>query len=180
MKPGHVFIIALVLTVSSAAQTSQSNDGALVLALDNSWNRALETNDTKALDLLLADTFVSIDIDGSLQTKSEFLASLNVTGYQPPAQVCDGTEQGRCLRRLRRRLRNLSHAERTQRKIGDAPRALSRHLDQRQPHLEVRLVSRGAHSAGVKLEASPPVRRHPERSCFYAEREPALSARRAQ
>jgi ketosteroid isomerase-like protein len=93
MKPGHVLIIALVLTVSSAAQSSQSNDGALVLALDNSWNRALETNDTKALDLLLADTFVSIDIDGSLQSKSEFLASLKVTGYQAPAQSV--TEQSK-------------------------------------------------------------------------------------
>jgi ketosteroid isomerase-like protein len=93
MKPGHVFIIALVLTVSLAAQTSQSNDGALVLALDNSWNRALETNDTKALDLLLADTFISIDIDGSLQTKSEFLASLKVAGYQAPAQSV--TEQSK-------------------------------------------------------------------------------------
>jgi hypothetical protein len=41
-----------------AAQTSpQSEEGALVLALDNSWNRALETNDTKALDLLLAGTW---------------------------------------------------------------------------------------------------------------------------
>lgn len=62
-----------------------------MLALDNSWNRALENNDTKALDLLLADTFVSIDIDGSIQTKREFLASLKVAGYQVPSQAV--TEQ---------------------------------------------------------------------------------------
>lgn len=74
------------------AQTSSSSDeGAHVLALDNSWNRALETNDTKALDLLLNDTFVSVDIDGSIQTKHQFLASLKGPGYQAPAQAV--TEQ---------------------------------------------------------------------------------------
>lgn len=78
----------------AAAQTSsQSAEGAHVLALDNSWNRALETNDTKALDLLLADGFVSIDIDGSIQTKGEFLASLKAPGYQAPAQAV--TEQSK-------------------------------------------------------------------------------------
>jgi ketosteroid isomerase-like protein len=85
--------LALALSVSAAAQTSQSDEGAHVLALDNSWNRALETNDTKALDLLLADNFISIDVDGSMQTKREFLASLKVAGYQAPAQSI--TEQSK-------------------------------------------------------------------------------------
>ena len=83
----------LSLGVCAVAQTSQSDEGAHVLALDNSWNRALETNDTKALDLLLADSFVSIDVDGSMQTKREFLASLKVSGYQAPAQSI--TEQSK-------------------------------------------------------------------------------------
>ncbi len=68
-----------------------SDEGALVLALDNSWNRALEKNDTKALDLLLADSFVSIDTDGSKQTKREFLVSLKAPGCQAPAHAV--TEQ---------------------------------------------------------------------------------------
>ena len=92
-------ILLLTLAVCSsmsplaAQNSSQSDQGAHVLALDNSWNRALETNDTKALDLLLADTFVSIDVDGSIQTKQEFLASLKVPGYQAPAQAV--TEQSK-------------------------------------------------------------------------------------
>ena len=78
----------------AAAQTdSRSDEGARVLALDNSWNRALETNDTKALDLLLADSFVSIDVDGSIQTKHEFLVSLKAPGYQVPSQAV--TEQSK-------------------------------------------------------------------------------------
>jgi ketosteroid isomerase-like protein len=97
MKPFLVLVAAAVatfgLSLRAAAQTSQSDEGAHVLALDNSWNRALETNDTKALDLLLADSFVSIDFDGSIQSKREFLASLKTPGYQAPAQSV--TEQSK-------------------------------------------------------------------------------------
>ena len=89
-----ILAIALWFVACLAAQTSShSDEGARVLALDNSWNRALETNDIKALDLLLADTFISIDIDGSIQTKREFLASLKASGYQPPSQAV--TEQSK-------------------------------------------------------------------------------------
>ena len=77
----------------AAAQSSPSDDGAHVLALDNSWNRALETKDTKALDMLLADTFISVDVDGSIETKREFLASLKAPDYQAPAQAV--TEQSK-------------------------------------------------------------------------------------
>jgi len=94
MKTMLVLAAALSLGVCAAAQTfSQSDEGPHVLALDNSWNRALETNDTKALDLLLAESFVSIDIDGSMQSKHEFLASLKLPGYQVPAQAV--TEQSK-------------------------------------------------------------------------------------
>ena len=61
----------LLLFVSSAAaqQANMSDEGGRVLALENAWNHALEAKDTKALDMLLANTFVSIDIDGSISSK---------------------------------------------------------------------------------------------------------------
>ena len=94
MKSILILGMALGFGVWAMAQTSsQSEDGAHVLALDNSWNRALETNDTRALDMLLADGFVSIDIDGSMQTKGEFLGSLKTSGYRPPTQSV--TEQSK-------------------------------------------------------------------------------------
>ena len=85
--------VALLLTLSLArAQSSgRSDEVAHVIALDNSWNRALESKDTKALDMILADAFVSVDIDGSMQSKSEFLASIKSPDYHPPAQAV--TEQ---------------------------------------------------------------------------------------
>ena len=85
--------MSLATGAASAQTSSQSDEGPHVLALDNSWNRALETNDTRALDLLLADTFVSIDIDGSMQSKREFLTSLKAPAYQAPAQSV--TEQSK-------------------------------------------------------------------------------------
>ncbi len=84
-----IVLIAVALWMGagvSSGQTSGSDEGSHVLALDNSWNRALERTDTKALDMLLADNFVSIDIDGSMQTKREFLASLKSAGYHAPSQ----------------------------------------------------------------------------------------------
>jgi len=84
-------VLVLTLSVAQAQQGHRSDEAAHVLALDNSWNRALEVKDTKALDLLLADTFVSVDIDGSMQSKTEFLASIRSPDYHPPAQAV--TEQ---------------------------------------------------------------------------------------
>ncbi|MBI3477286.1 MAG: nuclear transport factor 2 family protein [Acidobacteria bacterium] len=84
-------VLLLAMPVAQAQSSRRSDEGTQVLALDNSWNRALETKDTKALDLLLAQTFVSVDIDGSMQSKAEFIASIGAPNYHPPTQAV--TEQ---------------------------------------------------------------------------------------
>src|ERR1700757_3256929 len=48
-----------------------------VLALEKAWNHALEEKDTKALDMLLASSMISVDIDGSVQNKANFLLASN-------------------------------------------------------------------------------------------------------
>jgi len=92
-----ILAIAIAIWVSvcpvKGQTAAQSDEGAHVLALDNSWNRALETKDAKALDLLLAESFISVDIDGSIETKKEFLASLKTPGYEAPSQAV--TEQSK-------------------------------------------------------------------------------------
>jgi ketosteroid isomerase-like protein len=82
-------VVVLMLTVSvvEAQESQRSDEGTRVLALDNAWNRALEEKDIKALDLLLADTLKSVDIDGSMQSKGEFLASIKAPQYHPPAHA---------------------------------------------------------------------------------------------
>jgi ketosteroid isomerase-like protein len=82
-------IVFLLGAVTAWAGQGNSDEGARVQALDNSWNHALETKDTKALDMLLADAFVSVDIDGSMETKSEFLASIKAPDYHPSQAVTE-------------------------------------------------------------------------------------------
>jgi len=94
MKGLLVTIGFLLLTAALALahQTSNAADeGGRVLALEKAWNHALEQKDTKALDMLLANTMVSVDIDGSIQSKSEFLASIKAPDYQPSQAVTEQT-----------------------------------------------------------------------------------------
>lgn len=74
---------------AGASQQSTSDEGGRVLALETAWNHALEAKDTKALDMVLAKTFVSLDIDGSVTNKSEFLAGIKSPAYQPSQAVTE-------------------------------------------------------------------------------------------
>jgi len=87
-----IFSIAILLfaVVSAAAQQSNpSDDSGRIMALETAWNRALEAKDSKALGMLLANTFLSVDIDGSVSSKSEFLASVKAPDYQPSQAVTE-------------------------------------------------------------------------------------------
>ena len=86
---GGVLLLSVVIAL--AQQTNLSDEGGRVLALEKAWNLALESKDTKALDMLLANTMVSVDIDGSIATKSEFLASIKAPEYQPSQAVTEQT-----------------------------------------------------------------------------------------
>jgi ketosteroid isomerase-like protein len=72
-------------------QTGLTDDGGKVLALEKAWNHALEAKDTKALDQLLAGTFVSIETDGSISSKAEFLAGIKAPDYKPSQVVTEQT-----------------------------------------------------------------------------------------
>ena len=80
---------ALVLLACTAgfAQNTASDEGGRVLGLENAWNHAIESKDTKALDMLLASTFIAVEIDGSISSKSEFLASIKDPEYKPSQAV---------------------------------------------------------------------------------------------
>jgi ketosteroid isomerase-like protein len=84
-------LVALLFTgaLATAQQQNMSDEGGRVLALEKAWNLALEEKNTKALDMLLANTMVSIDIDGSISSRSEFLASIKSPEYQPSQAVTE-------------------------------------------------------------------------------------------
>lgn len=47
-----------------------------IVALEQLWNQAYKSGDTKALDSILDEGIVLVNDDGSVQTKGEFLATV--------------------------------------------------------------------------------------------------------
>lgn len=78
-------ILLLLTAVASAAQTAAPPDAeqTKILALENAWNRAEETKDSKALETLLDPTLVYIDYDGTLMDKAQFVASIKEPALHP-------------------------------------------------------------------------------------------------
>lgn len=71
----------------SAQQGGMSDDAGRVLALETAWNHAIETKDTKAIDMILADQMIAVESDGSFSTKSEYLAGIKGADFQPSQAV---------------------------------------------------------------------------------------------
>ena len=73
-----LFLFGAVQSQHLKAQ-AQGNDDAItakVLSLEHLWNQAEVAQDTRSLNQLLADTFIFVDVDGSLKNKGEFLSSV--------------------------------------------------------------------------------------------------------
>jgi ketosteroid isomerase-like protein len=67
------------------SQHSEHPDAGIqgkIVALEKLWNQAYKSGDTKALDALLDDSIVLINDDGSVQSKSQFLASVKAPNAQ--------------------------------------------------------------------------------------------------
>jgi ketosteroid isomerase-like protein len=82
-----VVIVSLmwVLVLPAAAQQDEASARAQVLSLERLWNQAYKAGDVNALSALLDNSLVLVEDDGSLRTKSEFLASVkaaSVNGEQ--------------------------------------------------------------------------------------------------
>jgi hypothetical protein len=63
----------LSLMAATQAQDSATDDSGRILSLETVWNQAELQQDTPAIEHLLAEKFVNVDVDGSLQNKTEFL-----------------------------------------------------------------------------------------------------------
>ena len=76
---GLLLLASFVLFgAANEAQEASSDEatGAKVLSLETLWNQAEVDKDTQSLDHLLAETFVFVDVDGSLLKKPQFLRSV--------------------------------------------------------------------------------------------------------
>lgn len=83
-------LIAMIIVCTTAvcplAQTDAESTKSKIVALEQSWNQAYKSGDTKALDAILDDAIVLVNDDGSVQSKEEFLASVKSSTPQPTAQ----------------------------------------------------------------------------------------------
>ena len=73
-----LLLTTLMSTYAVCAQSAPDSDSARVLALEKLWNQAEVAKDASALDHLLADDFIFVDIDGSLQIRSSSLIALSI------------------------------------------------------------------------------------------------------
>jgi ketosteroid isomerase-like protein len=74
-----VALWTLALLCAPSVVHAQDYDAAArdqVLALEKAWNQAYKAGDAKALAAILDNSLVLVEDDGSLKTKSEFLASV--------------------------------------------------------------------------------------------------------
>jgi hypothetical protein len=69
-------LMALSPNATVSAQDSEATARAQVLALEKAWNQAYKAGDVKALSAILDNSLVLVEDDGSLKTKSEFLATV--------------------------------------------------------------------------------------------------------
>jgi len=71
-----LFLLFIGLAVPGsvkAAEPSDDGTAAKVLSLEQLWNQAEVAQDIHSLDQILADTFIYVDVDGSLQNKTGFI-----------------------------------------------------------------------------------------------------------
>ena len=83
---GMLLIIVFCVTGAFAQNDGDEAARSKIVALEQLWNQAYKSGDTKALDSILDDAIVLVNDDGSVQTKAEFLASVKSSAPQPTAQ----------------------------------------------------------------------------------------------
>lgn len=76
MRWKYLLTFFLCATLSAPAQESEAAVKSKIIALEQLWNQAYKSGDTKALDSILDDGIVLVNDDGSVQTKKEFLSSV--------------------------------------------------------------------------------------------------------
>jgi len=65
------------VTVSLAAQEQAASIESKIIAIEKAWNQAYKFRDKKALGEILHDSIVLVNDDGSMQSKTLFLASVD-------------------------------------------------------------------------------------------------------
>ncbi len=90
MKTMATLFLLLAVSAIAAGQNGDA-DKSKIIALENMWNLAEQQKDVKALGQLVGDNLVSIDYDGSIQNREQFLASVGSPSLHPEQIVNEST-----------------------------------------------------------------------------------------
>jgi len=82
MKRAYLLIFLICATGVGASGQETDATKSKIIALEQLWNQAYKAGDTKALDSILDNGIILVNDDGSVQTKKEFLASVNTSPAQ--------------------------------------------------------------------------------------------------
>jgi len=77
-----LWLVGSLANAQNSAAPAQATE-SLLIALESGWNQAQLHHDSKALEGLVADTFISTDNDGTFMTKAQFLADNEDRSYAP-------------------------------------------------------------------------------------------------
>ena len=86
-----LFLLVLA-TATSSAQSSKFRAGSeekstsqdkMILALESAWNQAELHHDAKAAAAMMSDNFVSVDHNGNVADRAEYLAGIKDKSYRP-------------------------------------------------------------------------------------------------
>jgi hypothetical protein len=84
-----LWLAGSLANAQNSATSAQATE-SLLIALENGWNQAQLHHDSKALDGLVADTFISTDDAGTFMTKAQFLADNADRSYAPSLMANSG------------------------------------------------------------------------------------------
>jgi hypothetical protein len=82
-----VVLSALAGVLAHAQSSDLKAEKSKLIALENAWNQAQVQRDGRALNTLVADSFVYTDWDGTVMNKAEFTADVNDPSVKTTAVV---------------------------------------------------------------------------------------------
>jgi len=77
-----VLFLASTLIVVAQNAPDAAADKSMILALESAWNQAEIHHDATAAAAIMADTFISVDHHGRLETRAQYLAEVKDRSYQ--------------------------------------------------------------------------------------------------
>ena len=92
MRPVAALFALLLLSGTGvlAQKNKPTGEEGRLLALESAWNHAEQSKDARAMEQLLAETFVYVDYDGTLMSKKQYLSSVMKSKVQDEQINNDG------------------------------------------------------------------------------------------